>query len=57
METISVVELAGAVLAANLCTAAVIHVFRRAHHNWDDIGVPDALALVVPLVVIVAAFY
>ncbi len=57
METLSVVDLVGAIIAGNLCTAAIIHVFRRAHHDWNSIGVADALALVVPLLALTAVFY
>lgn len=57
METLTVVNLAGAVLAANLMTIAVIYTFWRAHKDWENFGLRDLMPMVLPFVFILAAFY
>ena len=57
MESFSVVDLTGAMLAANLCTIAVVYVFWKAHKDWENFGFKDAVPLVLPVLAIFAAFY
>jgi len=57
MESLTTGDLAGAVLVGNLCTIAVIYVFWRAHKDWKNFGIRDAIPLFLPLLLVSYVFY